>query len=125
VYVKATASAYLLINFPGAAAPHSVEIAALALVVALVASIGAYVPAASKDKFGTTPTDYLIVFALVALMILAAIDARARTLVEIIVFTVVLLYGCEVLIGRSIRRWNGVNVATLLTLTIIALRGLL
>ena len=38
---------------------------------------------------------------------------------------VVLLYGCEVLIGRSIRRWNGVNVATLLTLTIIALRGLL
>jgi UDP-GlcNAc:undecaprenyl-phosphate GlcNAc-1-phosphate transferase len=125
VYVAATASAYLLINFPGAAAPHSVEIAALALVVALVASIGAYVPAASKDKFGTTPTDYLIVFALVALMILAAIDARARTLVEIIVFTVVLLYGCEVLIGRSIRRWNGVNVATLLTLTIIALRGLL
>jgi UDP-GlcNAc:undecaprenyl-phosphate GlcNAc-1-phosphate transferase len=125
VYVAAIASAYLVISYPGLAAQRSVEISTVAVVVALVAAIGAYIRFTSDEKFGTTPTDYLIVFAMVALMVFAGIDSSSRTLVEIVVYAVVLLYGCEVLIGRATQRWNGFNVATLLTLSIMAIRGLL
>ncbi len=125
VYVAAIASAYLVISYPGLAAQRSVEISTVAVVVALVAAIGAYIRFTSDEKFGTTPTDYLIVFAMVALMVFAGIDSSSRTLVEIVVYAVVLLYGCEVLIGRATQRWNGFNVATLLTLSIMAVRGLL
>ena len=126
VYVAAIASAYLVISYPGIAAQRSVEIAAIATVAILVAAIGAYVRFTPAGKtFGTTPTDYLIVFTLIALMMFAGIDSSSRTLVEIVVSAVVLLYGCEVLIGHTVERWNGFNVATLATLTIMAIRGLL
>jgi hypothetical protein len=91
----------------------------------MVAALAAYLRFASEEKFGTTPTDCLIVFALITLVVFAGIDSGSRALVETIVFAVVLLYGCEVLIVRKIRRWNGFHVATLLTLTIMAVRGLL
>jgi UDP-GlcNAc:undecaprenyl-phosphate GlcNAc-1-phosphate transferase len=126
VYVAAIASAYLVISYPGIAAQRSVEMAAIATVAILVAAIGAYVRfTPGGKKFGTTPTDYLIVFTLIALMMVAGIDSSSRTLVEIVVSAVVLLYGCEVLIGHTVERWNGFNVSTLATLTIMAIRGLL
>jgi UDP-GlcNAc:undecaprenyl-phosphate GlcNAc-1-phosphate transferase len=124
VYVASIASAYLVITYPGMAAQRSVEIATIAILVALVVAIGAYVRFAADEKFGTTPTDYLIVFTLIALMVFAGIDSSSRAVVEIVVYAVVLLYSCEVLIGRSVKRWNGFHVATLATLTIMAVRGL-
>jgi UDP-GlcNAc:undecaprenyl-phosphate GlcNAc-1-phosphate transferase len=127
MYVAAIASAYLIVSYPGLAAQRVVETAAIAAMAALVVAIGAYVRFAVEDKFGTTPTDFLIIFALLALIVLAAIDSSAssRALVEVIVYAVVLLYSCEVLIGRSVQRWNGFNMAALTALTVMAIRGLL
>jgi UDP-GlcNAc:undecaprenyl-phosphate GlcNAc-1-phosphate transferase len=123
-YVAAIAAAYLVIRYPGSA-PQAVEVAALALIGVLVAAIGIYICFAAHEKFGTTPTDYLIAFSLVALMVFAIIDPSARALVEIAVYAVVLLYGCEILIERSVKRWSGLNVVALLTLSTMAIRGLL
>jgi UDP-GlcNAc:undecaprenyl-phosphate GlcNAc-1-phosphate transferase len=127
MYVAAIASAYLIVSYPGLTAPRAVETAAIAAIAALVVAIGAYVRFAVEDKFDTTPTDFLIMFALLALIVLAAIDSSAssRALVEIIVFAVVLLYSCEVLIGRSVQRWNGFNMAALTSLIVMAVRGLI
>jgi UDP-GlcNAc:undecaprenyl-phosphate/decaprenyl-phosphate GlcNAc-1-phosphate transferase len=127
MYVAAIASAYLIVSYPGLPAQRLVETGALAAVAALVVAIGAYVRFAVEDKFDTTPTDFLIIFALIALIVLAAIDSSAssRALVEVIVYAVVLLYSCEVLIGRSVQRWNGFNMAALTALTVMAIRGLI
>jgi UDP-GlcNAc:undecaprenyl-phosphate/decaprenyl-phosphate GlcNAc-1-phosphate transferase len=123
VYVAAIASVYLLINYPGGATPRPLQIAVLVLVAALAAAIGGYVKFASDNKFGTTPTDYLILFVVLALLIFGNFDIGVRDIVEIVVYAVVLLYSCEVLIGLTFRRWNLLHLSTLATLTVMALRG--
>jgi UDP-GlcNAc:undecaprenyl-phosphate GlcNAc-1-phosphate transferase len=125
VYVAAIASAYLAVNYPGVLAPRGVEVGAIALVACLVAAIAAYVRFGGDQKFSTTPTDYLTGFTVLALLVFAAIDAGSRPLVQIIVFAIALLYGCEVVIGRTVKRWSAFNVTALVTLTILAVRGLL
>jgi len=127
MYVAAIASAYLIVSYPGHAAERAVEVGTIAVVAALVVAIGAYVRFADDAKFETTPTDFLIIFALLVLIVLAGIDASAgsRALVEVVVYAVVLLYSCEVLIGRTVQRWNGFNMAALAALAVMAVRGLL
>jgi UDP-GlcNAc:undecaprenyl-phosphate/decaprenyl-phosphate GlcNAc-1-phosphate transferase len=127
MYVAAIASAYLIVSYPGHAAERAVEVGTMAVVAALVVAIGAYVRFANDAKFDTTPTDFLIIFALLVLIVLAGIDASAgsRALVEVVVYAVVLLYSCEVLIGRTVQRWNGFNMAALAALAVMAVRGLL
>jgi hypothetical protein len=125
VYVAAIASAYLFVCYPGVAAQRAIESATIAMIAALVLAIGAYIRFASKGRFDTTTTDFLIVFSLLALVVFAVIDSDSRALVEVIVYAVVLLYSCEVLIGRALQRWSGFHVAALATLTIMGIRGLL
>jgi FtsH-binding integral membrane protein len=127
MYVAAIASAYLIVSYPGVVAQRAVETGTIAVVAALVVAIGAYVRYAAEHKFDTTPTDFLIVFALLALIVLATIDSSgtSKALVEVVVYAVVLLYSCEILIGRTIRRWNGINIAALAALVVMAIRGLL
>lgn len=124
VYVTAISSVYLIINYPGAT-ERTVQIATLAIVTLLAAAISGYVKFASDKTFGTTPTDYLILFLVLALLIFGSIDIDSRTIVEIVVYAVVLLYSCEVLIGVSSKRWNALHLSTLASLTIMALRGAL
>lgn len=123
VYVAAIASVYLLINYPGGATPRPLQIAVMVLVAALAAAIGGHLKFASDHKFGTTPTDYLILFVLLALLIFGNLDIGVRDIVEIVVYAVVLLYSCEVLIGSTFRRWNILHLSTLATLTVLAYRG--
>lgn len=124
VYVAAIASVFLIVDHPGPS-QGLLQLAALSLVVTLAVAIGGYVKFATDRPFGTTPTDYLILFVTVALLIFANIDIGARALVELIVCAIVLLYSCEVLIGVTSRRWNALHLSTLATLTILAARGVL
>jgi len=123
VYVAAITSVYLLINYPGGATPRPLQMVALVLVGALAAAIGGYVKFVSDDRFGTTPTDYLILFVVLALLIFGNLDIGVRGIVEIVVYGVVLLYSCEVLIGLTFRRWNILHLSTLASLTVMAFRG--
>ncbi|HUI61354.1 MAG TPA: MraY family glycosyltransferase, partial [Steroidobacteraceae bacterium] len=124
VYVAAIASVYLVVNYPGMV-QGAVQFGTLAVVAALVAAISGYLRFATDKKFGITPTDYLIVFVVLALLIFGSIDIGARAVVEIVVYAVVLLYGCEVLISFTSRRWNALHLSTLAALTIMAVRGTL
>lgn len=124
VYVAAIASVYLLVNYPGAT-QRPVQLATLGIVAVLAAAVSGHLRFAADKRFGTTPTDYLIFVIVLALLIFASLDAGSRGLAVIVVYAVVLLYSCEVLIGLTSRRWNGLHLATLATLTIMALRGVL
>jgi UDP-GlcNAc:undecaprenyl-phosphate GlcNAc-1-phosphate transferase len=125
VYVASIASAYLIVTYPGTPAQHAIGMLALGMIAGLVGAVGAYIRFASEGKFGTTPTDYLIVFTLLALMVFAGIDAGSRTLVQIVVYVVVLLYSCEILVGHGGRRWSSFRVSALTALVVMAVRGLI
>jgi UDP-GlcNAc:undecaprenyl-phosphate GlcNAc-1-phosphate transferase len=122
VYVAAIASIYLFINYP-ASLSRPLQPLVLTLIAVLAIAIAGYFKFASDQKFGTTPTDFLILFVLLALLIFGNVDIGARALVEIVIYAVVLLYSCEVLINLTVRRWNVLHLSTLASLTIMVLRG--
>jgi UDP-GlcNAc:undecaprenyl-phosphate GlcNAc-1-phosphate transferase len=124
VYVAAIATTYLLINYPGPT-QGPVQFATLGIVAVLAAAVSGHLRFAADKKFGTTPTDYLIFVVVLALLIFGSLDGGSRALAVIVVYAIVLLYSCEVLIGLTSRRWNGLHLATLASLTIMALRGAL
>jgi UDP-GlcNAc:undecaprenyl-phosphate/decaprenyl-phosphate GlcNAc-1-phosphate transferase len=124
VYVAAVASVYLIVT-QGGSGEGPMQIATLVIVVALALAIGAYLRFAADREFGTTPTDYLILFVVLALLVFGSLDIGVRTLAEVVVCAIVLLYGCEVLIGLTSRRWNALHLSTLAALAIMALRGAL
>ena len=80
----------------------------------------------AQQEFGTTPTDYLGVFGILALIAFGIADVGSRTIVELVAYAIVLLYGCEIVLGRAAaRRWPLLHVSTVATLTILAFRGAL
>jgi UDP-GlcNAc:undecaprenyl-phosphate GlcNAc-1-phosphate transferase len=122
IYATAIFSAYLFINYPGLARPRVELVAALALGFLAVA-IAIHVRfAATTQQFGTTPTDYLIVFGVIALAVFGAIDIDSRSVVELVAYTTVLLYGCEVVISVT-RGTRLLSAAALAALAIMAARG--
>jgi UDP-GlcNAc:undecaprenyl-phosphate GlcNAc-1-phosphate transferase len=122
IYIAAITSVYLMVNYPGAV-ERPVHFATLAVVGALSLGISGYLRFSGERTFGTTPTDYLILFIVLALLIFGNIDIGARTLVEVVVYAVVLLYSCEVLISVTSQRWNALHLSTLAALVIMAVRG--
>jgi UDP-GlcNAc:undecaprenyl-phosphate GlcNAc-1-phosphate transferase len=122
IYVAAIASVYLFIDYPGASS-RPLQPVVLILVASLAVAIAGYVRFATDYRFGTTPTDYLILFVVLALLVFGNLDIGARALVEIVVYAIVLLYSCEVLIGVTAKRWNVLHLSTLGSLTIIAVRS--
>ena len=81
----------------------------------------------AKDvKFRTTPTDYLMVFVVIAFGIIAKSTIEEHGLGAVLIKAIILFYGCEVIINRGSKVWNGVmRYTVLLTLGIIGVRGLL
>ena len=78
----------------------------------------------SESRFGATPTDYLLVFGVMALVVFGGIDIRARETVRTVMYSVVLLYGCEAVLCNAQKRWNLLSVSTVICLLTIAVRGL-
>ncbi len=122
IYVTVVFSAYLVTHYPGPARSSAQAVTAGAVLM-LALAIGAYVRLAKSEEFGTTPTDYLIVFGALALTVFGSIDMSSRSIAELVVYAIVLLYGCEILYGCIARRWGTLQLATLATLGVIALRG--
>lgn len=122
IYATAIFSAYLFINYPGVARPP-VELATVLALGVLAAAIAIHVRfATTRQEFGTTPTDYLIVFGVIALTVFGTIDSDSRSIVELVTYTTVLLYGCEVVISVA-RRSRLLHLSTLAVLMIMAVRG--
>ena len=124
VYAAAIFCAYLLILYPRSeeALMHAVTLGAMAV---LTGAIAAYVRFAPKQEFSTTPTDYLVVFGVLALIVFGTVDTSSRVIVGPVVFATILLYGCEVALARGSQRFPVMHVAAFATLAILALRGAL
>jgi hypothetical protein len=91
----------------------------------LAVSIAAYVRFISDRRFETTPTDYLILFGVLALAVFGNADIDARDTVKLVMYSIVLLYACEVAIARIPRSRHLLQWSTLATLLTIAVRGVL
>lgn len=127
VYVTVAFAAYLFVRYPGGGA-HAATSAVNYGMLVLAGGLLLYVRFLSRQRFGLTPTDYLIAFAALALALFgrwSGTSLGAESLVRFVLYAVVLFYACEVVIG-NLERWRYVlGVPTALALTILTVRGLI
>jgi UDP-GlcNAc:undecaprenyl-phosphate/decaprenyl-phosphate GlcNAc-1-phosphate transferase len=123
-YVTVVFATYLLTTYPidtGLTERTGV------IVMVLAAALAVFLRFVSDRPFGATPTDYLIAFALLALLAfsnLAGTGEREGLPLHFIAYSIVLFYGCEVIIGH-LERWREVlGGASMATLLVVAARGL-
>ncbi|HTP40152.1 MAG TPA: MraY family glycosyltransferase [Steroidobacteraceae bacterium] len=125
-YVTVPFATYLLTNYP--ATPDAGMLQGFgAVVIVLAIMLAIFVRFVSEQRFGATPTDYLIAFALLAMLAFGGLgrgDAALEAPLRFVIFSIVLFYGCEVIIGH-LQRWRTVlGSASLATLLVVAVRGL-
>ena len=123
LYVTAAFSAYLLVTYPGMAGAFTQKLADT-MVFVLAAALGIFIRFLSERKFSTTPTDFLVAFGLVALVLFNRSGTGANATTQFVTYAIVLFYGCEVISERVASRWHLLNWAALATLTIAGVRGL-
>jgi UDP-GlcNAc:undecaprenyl-phosphate GlcNAc-1-phosphate transferase len=126
VYATAIFPAYLLISYPEAI-PHNAQALITAVIVVLALAIVMYVRFSAEQRFGTTPTDYLIVCGVVALTVFGSIEVNSREVVEAVLLATVLSYACEIIVGTAPHSPGRrvLQLSTVGTLLIITLRGVL
>jgi hypothetical protein len=126
IYATAIFPAYLLVSDPDVI-PHLMLSLAPAVIVILALMSVAYVRFGSAHRFGTTPTDYLIVCGVLALAVFGSIEANSRNVVEAVLFSTVIMYACEIILGSPAESPSRrvLQYSTLGTLLIITLRGVL
>ena len=123
LYVTAAFSAYLIVTYPGATGSLALHLADV-MVFVLAAAVGIFIRFLSDRKFSTTPTDFLVGFGLVALVMFNRSGSGANATTQFVTYAIVLFYGCEVISERVASRWHLLNWAALATLTIAGVRGL-
>jgi UDP-GlcNAc:undecaprenyl-phosphate GlcNAc-1-phosphate transferase len=94
------------------------------IAVAFAAAVK-FSPRRRKIEFETTATDYLVVFCLVAVLMVSKGNFWGSDGVMFVVQMVIIFYGCELLIMEKRGKWSGLSTAALVTVSILALRGLL
>ena len=126
IYATAIFPAYLLISYRETI-PPGVQALTTAVIAMLAVAIVVYVRFSPHERFGTTPTDYLIACGVVALVVYGSVEANSREAVEAVLLATVLMYACEIIIvstpessGRRLLQFS-----TLAALLIITLRGVL
>lgn len=93
--------------------------------VLLAAAIGITIRYGNKGEFKTTPMDYLVIFVvLFAGFLLHNLPEKAE-LGAMAVELMIIFYGCELIIRHMRKLAHLLNITTLATLTIFAVRGLI
>jgi UDP-GlcNAc:undecaprenyl-phosphate GlcNAc-1-phosphate transferase len=123
VYVSAVFVIYLVNHYPPAPV-SGLDVAEAGYFALLAAAIALGVRYGLDVKFGTTPMDYLFVFAAVALGLFSTRMGSGQEMGKIVVECVIMLYGCELLFARTRRRWSGLSLSSLLALGVLGARGL-
>ena len=127
VYVTMAFTVYLLVANEEAMASlnlHWVN----SFFVALALAVGIVIRFTVQQKFGTTPTDYLIVIGVLAVAFvnrMDRLDMQSGAAVHFITYVIVLFYSCELIFGQ-VRNWRAALAwPALLTLVVLAARGFL
>jgi UDP-GlcNAc:undecaprenyl-phosphate GlcNAc-1-phosphate transferase len=122
-YAAAILVAYLLAFHPAAALP--VRLAVIAAIVVLTVAVAIHVRFSRRQEFGATPTDYLVVFGVLALLAFGSIAVDSHATVAFVAAAAALLYGCEVVNGHGAQTGRVLNAATFLAVAVLAFRGAL
>jgi len=91
----------------------------LAIAVALVVRFDSAMP------FTATSMDYMVVFIVLGISIMPKGIIIEYNISLMVVKSVIILYGCEVLINRHTTRLTVLNISVAVTLAVLSLRGLL
>ena len=91
----------------------------------LVVAIALTMRFTSEEAFALTPMDFLIVLAVIVMTALANQGVLEFRITAITLKTIILFYGCELILNRMRHRWNVFTVAALGALLVIGVRGLM
>lgn len=97
----------------------------IGLYVLLAITIWLAVRYASDTEFRVSPMDFLVIFIVLAVGIISRDSLHQMHLGIMAVKLVVLFYGCEIIYAKLKSKWNTLNVATLITLSILGARSLI
>jgi UDP-GlcNAc:undecaprenyl-phosphate GlcNAc-1-phosphate transferase len=122
-YITGAFAIYLETKYFGSRGPitNGIEIA---FFVGLVVSISIVIRYDKKTDFSTTPTDYLVIITVLFAGYLLNSLPEKTFLGIMAVKLVILFYACELLFSRMKNKWHVLNVSSIVTLTILAMRGL-
>jgi len=101
------------------------DILQIAYFAPLVLAIGLAIRYGEKSDFRTTPMDYLVfVVALTTSFLMRDLPEKAE-IGLMAAKLIALFYGCELIVRHMRSKWNLLNAATFLSLTVLAYRGLM
>ena len=89
----------------------------------LVAAIALSIRLEEVREFHVTPMDYLVTLAVLGTAVLAKSGIVDAGMMAIALKTIIMFYGCEVILTRMKSRWNVFTVSVLASLLIISVRG--
>ena len=90
----------------------------------LVTGIGLSIRFSKIGKFDVTPMDYLVVLAVLVIAILANSKVVGEGMTAIALKSIILFYGCELILTRMEGRLNAFTVSMLISLLVLGVRGL-
>ena len=123
VFVSAMFVVYLYtLHFPPEAEGY--KVAEIGIYAVLGISIIITLKLAKGIEFQTTSADYLTLFIVLLVGFFKDIQFLGVNMAEVVVKSVIVLYGCELISNRSAGRWTWLNLASLGSLGVLALRGL-
>jgi UDP-GlcNAc:undecaprenyl-phosphate GlcNAc-1-phosphate transferase len=91
----------------------------------LVVAIAMSVRLQKGGRFSVTPMDFLIFLTVIGLMVLSRGGIVSAGIMAIVLKTIILYYGCELLFSKMTSRINPLTVSAFAALLIIAARGML
>ncbi len=111
-------SRHLRESMPGFDILQLVYFGALVLAIALAIRYG------EKSDFRTTPMDYLVIVVALTASLLIRNSPETAEIGLMAAKLIVVFYACELIVKRMRTKWNFLNAATLVSLTVLAYRGL-
>ncbi len=124
VYITVVFLTYLIAAYPveSSQAFNRLEVVLYAL---LALAVGLTIRYSREITFRTTPTDYLLVFIVVAIGIVPGDALAGNQVAAGLIKAVIVIYACEVVLLSGFRRWNPMSIACLVSLGWLAAAGLL
>ncbi|MGH6636180.1 MAG: hypothetical protein ACRED0_08650, partial [Gammaproteobacteria bacterium] len=123
IYVAAIFAVYLTIHEPSVLAPYMNSIE-FGYFFVLSMAIALCVRCTRGNMFEITPMDFLIVCGAVTAGIVGGRNLQIQETSFIVIKAIILLYGCELLLSRLVKKWNILNISAVMALGVLGARGL-
>jgi UDP-GlcNAc:undecaprenyl-phosphate GlcNAc-1-phosphate transferase len=92
---------------------------------ALVVAIALSIRLKDVGDFKVTPMDFLVALVVIGVAVLIREGVVETGAMAIALKTIILFYGCEVILNRMVNRWNVFTLSVMASLLIISVRGVM